>query len=294
MSAVARRASLARPFGGAGGKQARVLTELPQSVCATARRINGIAARGESPAAFDGRCIPPRGVAHRSFMPNKLALPALRSGRLARLGATRDFRHGLLGANALDQTLFAVCQANRQRLGADARNEVDFCRSADLLEDVDPRALIEKHSRPMPPFREDDVVHAVAGLFVGPCSRGILLRRGLDEYYVSAEEAYVALKAVELARPGIAFGALCRALAPLTEVTADDLLKWDLFHAVISRQPAQSWGLGTWGDIDDKTDHWEQAVCRRPPRAIVGERRREPGARGRLPCDRSAREPTVP
>ena len=29
-------------------------------------------------------------------MPNKLALPALRSGRLARLGATRDFRHGLL------------------------------------------------------------------------------------------------------------------------------------------------------------------------------------------------------
>jgi len=28
------------------------------------------AARGESPAAFDGRCIPARGVAHRSFMPN--------------------------------------------------------------------------------------------------------------------------------------------------------------------------------------------------------------------------------
>ena len=61
-----------------------------------------LTARGKSPAAFDGRCIPPRGVAHRSFMPNKLALPALRSGRLARLGATRDFHHGLLSRDLGD------------------------------------------------------------------------------------------------------------------------------------------------------------------------------------------------
>ena len=49
-------------------------------------------------------------------MPNKLALLALRSGRLARLCATRDFRHGLLGPTyqlkviqeSITLTVFAV------------------------------------------------------------------------------------------------------------------------------------------------------------------------------------------
>ena len=68
------------------------------------------AARGESPAAFDRRRIPPRGVAPRSYRPTILlrcALPGVprpardalslsTGGRLTGLGATRDFHHGLL------------------------------------------------------------------------------------------------------------------------------------------------------------------------------------------------------
>ena len=55
-----------------------------------------LAARGESPAAFDRRCIPPRGVARRSNTPGILPPPAWRGERLDGLGATRDFHHGLL------------------------------------------------------------------------------------------------------------------------------------------------------------------------------------------------------
>ena len=81
--------------------------------------------RDESPAAFDGRCSPPRGVAHRSFMPNKLALPALRSGRLARLGATRDFHHGLLTGPAKepDRTFTPVRSQRRRRARHARRSE---------------------------------------------------------------------------------------------------------------------------------------------------------------------------
>ena len=83
----------------------------------------GLAARGESLAAFgapsaaaalgtpfDGRCIPSppqRGcrvgdpgagcVAPPSNTPGILGRRALPAGRLARLGATPDFHHGLLG-----------------------------------------------------------------------------------------------------------------------------------------------------------------------------------------------------
>ena len=57
-----------------------------------------LAAPGESPAAFDRRCIPPRGVAPRSNMPTILPRRALPRGRLTGLGATRDFYHGLLAA----------------------------------------------------------------------------------------------------------------------------------------------------------------------------------------------------
>src|SRR5436190_24035385 len=68
------------------------------------------AARGESLAAFDERCIPapPQrgcrvgdpgagGVAPPSNTPGILSRRALPAGRLARLGATPDFHHGLLG-----------------------------------------------------------------------------------------------------------------------------------------------------------------------------------------------------
>src|SRR5205809_2623520 len=67
------------------------------------------AARGESLAAFDERCIPtpPQrgcrvggpgagGVAPPSNTPGILSRRALPAGRLARLGATPDFHHGLL------------------------------------------------------------------------------------------------------------------------------------------------------------------------------------------------------
>src|SRR5439155_12615441 len=56
----------------------------------------GLAARGESLAAFDGRCIPAGRVAPRSNTPGILGRRALPAGRLARLGATPDFHHGLL------------------------------------------------------------------------------------------------------------------------------------------------------------------------------------------------------
>ncbi len=67
--------------------------------------------RDESLAAFDGRCIPAGCVAPRSNTPGIATPPrkpraagapvlgrrALPAGRLARLGATPDFHHGLLG-----------------------------------------------------------------------------------------------------------------------------------------------------------------------------------------------------
>ena len=55
-----------------------------------------LAARGESLAAFDERCIPASGVAPPSNTPGILSRRALPAGRLARLGATPDFHHGLL------------------------------------------------------------------------------------------------------------------------------------------------------------------------------------------------------
>ena len=56
-----------------------------------------LAARGESQPAFDRRCIPRDGVAPPSHTPGMLGRRALPRGRLAGLGATADFHHGLLG-----------------------------------------------------------------------------------------------------------------------------------------------------------------------------------------------------
>ena len=47
-----------------------------------------LVSRNRSSLTYSGRGIPPRGVAHRSFMPNKLALRALRSGRRAGIFVT--------------------------------------------------------------------------------------------------------------------------------------------------------------------------------------------------------------
>src|SRR5947199_1623886 len=67
-------------------------------------------ARGATPSAFERRCIPPGRVAPPSNTPGIATPPrkrraagapvlgrrALPAGRLARLGATPDFHHGLL------------------------------------------------------------------------------------------------------------------------------------------------------------------------------------------------------
>src|SRR5256712_9810004 len=68
-----------------------------------------LAARGESLAAFDGRCIPAGYVAPPSNTPGILGRRALPSGRLARLGATPDFHHGLLTAFAKATAVKKAC-----------------------------------------------------------------------------------------------------------------------------------------------------------------------------------------
>jgi predicted nucleic acid-binding protein len=55
-----------------------------------------LAARGETPAAFARRCIPAAGVAPPSNIADILGRRALPAGRLATLGATPAFHHGLL------------------------------------------------------------------------------------------------------------------------------------------------------------------------------------------------------
>ena len=55
-----------------------------------------LAARDETPAAFGRRCIPADCVAPPSNIPDILGRRALSAGRLAALGATPDFHHGLL------------------------------------------------------------------------------------------------------------------------------------------------------------------------------------------------------
>ena len=61
-----------------------------------------LAARGESPAAFDRRCIPPGYVASRSHTAGIFPRRALPIGRITGLGATLDFHHGLLAVRKKD------------------------------------------------------------------------------------------------------------------------------------------------------------------------------------------------
>jgi hypothetical protein len=65
---------------------------------------SALAARGESPAAFGRRCIPPGCVAPPSNIPDILGRRALPAGRIAGLGATPDFHHGLLRRRQLAST----------------------------------------------------------------------------------------------------------------------------------------------------------------------------------------------
>jgi hypothetical protein len=69
-----------------------------------------LAARGETPAAFGRRCNPADCVAPPSNIPDILSRRALSAGRLAALGATLDFYHGLLALDVAVRLLvmFAV------------------------------------------------------------------------------------------------------------------------------------------------------------------------------------------
>jgi hypothetical protein len=63
---------------------------------ATNHGSRGLAARGESPPAFDERRILATGVAPSSNTGGIFSRRALFARRLAHLGATPDFHHGLL------------------------------------------------------------------------------------------------------------------------------------------------------------------------------------------------------
>ncbi|PYQ94680.1 MAG: hypothetical protein DMF97_18135, partial [Acidobacteria bacterium] len=69
-----------------------------------------LAARGETPAAFGRRCIPADCVAPPSHIRDIFGRRALSAGRLAALGATPDFHHGL-PAGMQGQSLRPRCDA---------------------------------------------------------------------------------------------------------------------------------------------------------------------------------------
>src|SRR3989442_9122834 len=81
----------------------QVITAAVTIMLATALEMGqrALAARGARLAAFDGRCIPGGCVAPPSNTPGILGRRALPAGRLARLGATPAFRHGLRAADAI-------------------------------------------------------------------------------------------------------------------------------------------------------------------------------------------------
>src|SRR5258706_10552760 len=95
-----------------------VASNRPQSM------VKSLAARGETPAAFGPRCIPapphraekravgaPAAdcVAPPSNIPDILSRRALSAGRLAALGATADFHHGLLRVSRHDSFTGIFC-----------------------------------------------------------------------------------------------------------------------------------------------------------------------------------------
>jgi DNA invertase Pin-like site-specific DNA recombinase len=87
---------------------------------AIANRPILLAARCESPTAFERRCIPAGCVAPPSNIPDILGRHALPAGRLAVLGATPDFHHGLLEAIAALKRGDVLLVAKRDRIGRDA------------------------------------------------------------------------------------------------------------------------------------------------------------------------------
>jgi hypothetical protein len=97
-------------------------TALDPFLTAAALACLTLAARGETPAAFGRRCIPADCVAPPSNIPDILGRRALSAGRLAALGATPDFHHGLLGGHGrhheivLAQTPVELCAREPETL----------------------------------------------------------------------------------------------------------------------------------------------------------------------------------
>src|SRR5437773_6730935 len=109
------------------------------------------AARGESPTAFGRRCIPADCVTPPSDIPDILGRRALSAGRLAALGATPDFHHGLLLTPEILRIIRAAgaVVVRRRRVRAQRARAIDdagghMCRfdRLRLLPCVDP--LIER------------------------------------------------------------------------------------------------------------------------------------------------------
>ena len=100
--------------------QVGVLVALGLAIVTTVRlpgpHARTLAARGESPAAFDRRCIPAGYVAPRSNTAGMLPRLALPPERITGLGATRDSRHGLLGATVAAVILVLTLDGGARQL----------------------------------------------------------------------------------------------------------------------------------------------------------------------------------
>ena len=98
---------------GSGAVRGRTTSSQIRTICweLSLGRALILAARGETPAAFDGRGILGGGVAPRSNTPGILGRRALPARRLARLGATPGFHHGLSVKLRLKPTSNRVEQA---------------------------------------------------------------------------------------------------------------------------------------------------------------------------------------
>jgi uncharacterized protein len=108
-----------------------------------------LTARGETPAAFGRRCIPADCVAPPSHIPDMLGPRALSSGRLAALGATPDFHHGLLTpARAVEHAI-----SNGQLLASTA-----------TLRELMTKLLSPKFDRYVPRERRDALLLRLAPL----------------------------------------------------------------------------------------------------------------------------------
>ena len=112
--------------------------------------LKGLAARGESPAAFDRRCIPPGCVPPRSNTAGILPRRALPTGRITGVGATLDFHHGLLGTIELYRQPRPAPGGRKRRVGGNPAVWDDVDRG--LFETLRQCRTEVAHARGVPPY----------------------------------------------------------------------------------------------------------------------------------------------